>query len=259
MKTINIMNKNLINLAKFVFLITIIIACISCNSKKTEKDEYTENIVLDVKADAFEYKVYENHAKVNSDNIDQCEKFFEFKSNAEGFEIYGADIADLYATFSKISRNNVDLKNKKAVFYTVIYKGKQSDSVKNEILNYLLDKRNLQVIEHFLEVNSLNITVGNSDKIAKYISKDGSKENSTTVMTDDNYELTNTNLKTLAVVLNDLYPNTFFYKGNEERKYDFKIPLGRDVNAIIDYLKETYGIESSPSVENITSYEIINK
>lgn len=252
------MNKDLINLAKFVFLITIILAFISCNSKKTEKDEYTENIVLDVKADAFEYKVYENHAKVNSDNIDQCEKFFEFKSDAEGFEIYGADIADLYATFSKISRNNVDLKNKKAIFYTVIYKGKQVDSVKNEILKYLLDKRNLQVVEHSLEVNALNITVRSSDKIEKYISKD-SKEGSTTVITDDNYELTNTNLKTVAIVLNDLYPNTFFYKGNEETKYDFKIPLGRDVNDMIDYLKENYGIESSPSVENITSYEIINK
>lgn len=253
------MNKNLIILVKIIFQLAIILTSTSCNTSNNEKNEYTENIILDVKTDIYEYKVYENHSKVNSDNIDQCEKFFEYTSNAEGFEIYGADIADLYATFSNIGRNKVELKNKKAIFYTVIYKGEQNDSVNNVITKYLLDKRNLQVAEYFSEVNAFTINVDNTNKIAEYINKNNSDESSRILLKVDNYELTNVNLKIIATTLNELYPNTFFYKGDDETKYNLKIPLKQDLNAITDYLSKNYGIESSPSVETIKFYEIINR
>ena len=253
------MNKKLFNLAKMICLLTMILASISCITRNTEKTDYPGNIVLDFKNDTLIYKVYENYSKINSDNIDQCEKFLEYKNSPESLEIYGADIADLYALFFNKNRDNVRLNNKVAVFYTVTYNGTQNDSVKEEIINYLLNKRDLQVSESTKEINAYKISIGNADKIAKYISKNNSEVNSRVILTDDNYELTNANLKILATVLNELYPNTFFYEGNEEMKCDLKIPLGQDINSIIDYLSENYGIDSNLSVGSIRAYEIKDK
>lgn len=252
-------NKAFTNVAKMIVLFTIVLASISCNTKSSEKEGFTKNIVLEVQRDTYKYKVYENHSKVNSDDIEQCEKFFEYHNNLDGFEVYGADIADLFAVFLNISRKNVTLENKKAVFYTVLYNGEHNDSIKKEILNYLLDKRSLEVIEFSSEVDAFNLLVGDTDKLIKYRSNDNSGVSNKVSLKTDYYELTNANLKILETILNELYPNTFFYEGSDNTKYDFKIPLGLDTDAMIEYLIKTYGVDSQLSVITIKSYAVKDK
>ncbi|WP_277631670.1 hypothetical protein [Avrilella dinanensis] len=253
------MNKKSLNLAKMICLLTMILASISCMTRNTEKTNPKGNIVLDFQNDTLNYKVYENQSKINSDNIDQCEKFLEYKNSPKSIEIYGADIADLYAIFFGKNRDNVQLNNKGAIFYTVIYNGKQNDSVKKDIINHLLNKRNLKVSESTKEINAYRISIGNADKITKYISGKSIEGKSKMVLTDDNYEITNADLSMLAIALNDLYPNTFFSENNDVTKYNLKIPLEKDIDSIIAYLYENYGIVSNPIANKVNTYEVKDK
>lgn len=252
------MNNKLYNLAKMICILSIVLASISCNTRNTEKTNNLGNIVLDFKNDSLAYKVYENHSKISSNNIDQCEKFLEYKNSPDSFEIYGGDIADLFAIFFDKKRNNVRLNNKAAVFYTIKYNGIQNDSVKKDIINYLLNKRELKVLETTEEVNAYEISIGRTDKIAKHISNKNIEEGGRYALTDDNYELTNVNLTILVNALNELYPNSFFTKNNDVTKYNLKVSLGKNIDSIITYLNNNYGIESNPGTKKIDIYHINN-
>lgn len=253
------MNNNFFNLAKIVFLTTLLLVNFSCNTRSTEQKEPTGDIILDIKTDDFEYKIYENRSKINSHNIEQCEKFTEYNNSSDGFEIYGADVADVFSIFENINRDNISLNNKEAIFYTVIYSGKQNDSVKKEILDYILDKRNLQVSTKLSKINVYGLKIVDSEKIVKYISEKKLGESSRLLLTDDNYELTNASLKNLTTALNELYSNAFFYEGDDNKKYDLKIPLGENIDEMIDYLSENYGLDSNSSVRKTQIYIIEDK
>lgn len=253
------MSKMLLNLAKIICLLTMVLASISCDTRNTEKIDYLGNILLDFENDTLAYKVYENHSKVNSDNIDQCEKFIEYKSSPDSFEIHGGDIADLYAIFLNKNRDNVELNNKTAIFYTVTYNGTQNDSVKKGIIKYLIDIRKLKVVETSKEISAFKISIDNTAKIAKYISNKSVKDKSRMMLTDDNYEIMNADLSIFATALNDLYPNTFFSENNDVTKYNLKIPLEKDIDSIITYLNDNYGIKSNPINKKVNIYEIMDK
>lgn len=68
----------------------------------------------------------------------------------------------------------------------------------------MFDKRNLQIAEYFSEVNAFTINVDNTNKIAEYINKNNSDESSRVLLKDDNFELTNVNLKIITTTLNEL-------------------------------------------------------
>src|SRR5690606_15931581 len=96
------MKKNKNYALKIISILLLGLSFVACKHKESLDRVAVAtkgNIVLDFQNDTLNYKVYENQSKINSDNIDQCEKFLEYKNSPKSIEIYGADIADLYAIF----------------------------------------------------------------------------------------------------------------------------------------------------------------
>jgi hypothetical protein len=244
-------NNTIINILVCIFF------CFSCNTFNSDK-KFNKKQVLTFKNDSIEYTVFENSLKVNSDNISQCEKFLEINNSQNGFEIHGADIADLFSIFHNINKNNIDLRNRKAIFYSILYKGVVVDHVKTEIFQKLLDQRELKISKNSFK-DSVNLLIDeDSIKIDQFLNRNN-KDEIKVLLSNDKYILINVNLRILSNTLNELYPNKFFYNGENQKRYNLEIPLGKNEESIIIYLQEKYGIRIEKIQKEIQTYVIIDK
>jgi len=244
-------------LTKIFFLVSAFFISFSCNTLISDRNLKNKQ-VLTFKNDSIEYNVFEKSLKVNSDNISQCEKFLEFETSQNGFEIHGADIADIFSIFYNINKNNIDLQNRKAIFYSIIYKGVVVDHVKKEIFQKLLDQRNLKISKNIVQDNVNLMNVEDSCKLDQYLNTK-TEIKIKVLLSNDKYNLINVDLLIFSNTLNELYPNRFFYKGEKQKRYNLEIPLGKDEESIIIYLQEKYGIRIEKIQNEIQTYIIDDK
>lgn len=244
-------------LTKMFILVSGFFVCCSCNTLISDK-KFKKELVLTFKNDSIEYTVFQNSLKVNSDNISQCEKFLEINNSQNGFEIHGADIADIFSIFHNINKNNIDLRNRKAIFYSIIYKGVVVEDIKKEIFQKLLEQRDLKISKNIFK-DSVNLLIGeDSIKIDQFLNTNN-KDEIKVFLSNDKYILINVNLLIFSNTLNDLYPNRFFHKEDNQKRYNLEIPLGKNEESIIIYLQEQYGIRIEKIQKEIQTYIIIDK
>lgn len=248
------MNNNIYTHIKIFFLMCVFLVFFSCKTKIPDRI-VNDNQILSYKNDSIEYVVFENNSKLNSDSISQCGKFLEVENTKNGFEIYGADIADLYSIFYNINKNNIDLRNQTAISYTIIYKGIIDDNVRKDLFQKLLDKRGL-IISNKQISNEVNlIEIENSTKLDLF-KNSKSDQDIKVLLGNDKYELINVSFVIFSNTLNNLYPNKFIYEGENQKRYNLEIPLGKDEDTMIKYLKEKYDININKTQKTIQTYII---
>ena len=132
--------------------------------------------VLAFKSDSIEYVVYELDRKKDSENNQQCYNFVEINNKRDGFEIYGANIADLFSFFFNVDKHNIYFEDKKRSFYSVIYKGKVESEIKKDIFQKLIDYKGLKIVKNTIlaDINSLEIE--KSIKLSSYINPNSNEK-----------------------------------------------------------------------------------
>lgn len=241
---------------KFFLFSVVVSVSISCNNEDLQKIKQSkDNILLQEKTKDFQYSIFEDRTKVDSYNVEQCEKYLSFKSSSNGFEVYGADIADLFSLFYNVNKSSIDLQNKDAIFYTINYTGLKSDSMRVEIMQKLLSLRKLEVKEGSVIKKVFNLNEIDQDILDKH--KTDSKENSVN-LNRKSYELRGVNLIILINTLNNLYSNSFALKITDQNFYNFQIPLQIDKVKMIEFLKLKYGIGFLEAKNKLIKYEIRN-
>ena len=162
------MNKLSSTLAKIIVSL-IILASFSCKQKST-----SNALVLEDKNKFGSYQIHEQPDKMDRNSEAQCEKFFQFISTDSGFEMYGANIADVFSQIKNKNRSDVVFKNENNSFYSIVYKGKNNDSASNIILNKLLDFKGLKIDSIKHKQDSLRLILPKID--SQIISKEGEYE-----------------------------------------------------------------------------------
>ena len=248
------MNRQLSTFAKIISS-AIILASFSC--KKTES---SNNLILESKNNFESYQVHEEFKKIDKDGSNECEKFITFDRNDKGFEMYGADIADIFSVFTNKNRNDIILKNENNSFYSIVYKGKNHDSISKIILNKILDlkalkidtiraKNNMYAVENidYQKINQFSNLIKDAE-IKSYIS-------------NNLYKVENANISVLLTTLNDIFPKTFAtnYKQDDSKRYNFEFPLGKDKTDIINLFKDKYGVTFILTESEYANYIIEKK
>ncbi|HHT51739.1 MAG: hypothetical protein PHR19_04390 [Bacteroidales bacterium] len=212
--------------------------------------------VLAFKSDSIEYVVYELDRKKDSENNQQCYNFVEINNKRDGFEIYGANIADLFSFFFNVDKHNIYFEDKKRSFYSVIYKGKVESEIKKDIFQKLIDYKGLKIVKNTIlaDINSLEIE--KSIKLSSYINPN-SNEKISILLNDEKYIFSNVNLIIFVKKLNELYPGKFFYEGDSTKRYNLEIPVGLGYGEIIFYLKDKYDISINNIQREVLMYSLI--
>lgn len=248
------MNHNPFKLfAKITYIITLLLIIISCKNQVNEE----QTTILNYKNNNIEYQVKESLSKSNSNDIEQCEKFLEYSNDTNGFKVNGATLGDLYSIIYSINPSKVELLDKKALFYSVVYKGEKDDAVLDDLFKQILNKRKLGISLTNRKIDLTVLSLENSKKINEYLSVDAIE--SEIIYNEDKYICKNVNLEIFVKVLNNLFPNEFSYKGNLNDNYNLEIPIGLSKVEMIKYLYETYDINHNTELVSIEIYQLGKK
>lgn len=237
------MNNNLLKLTIiFAFAATIVVS-FSCKRNQEISKNETKKIIFEDKNENESYQVWEHIEKLDSNSIEQCEKFYQFESNELGFEIYSADLIDLISIFKSINKNEIKFDNNNGIFYTIKYQGKNNDSIANLIINKIIESNQLKIDTTIVKKEMLEILDINKEKLNHY--KNLENKDSSLILTNNILDMQNFNLFQLVSSLNDSYPNRFStgstIKINTDDKFDFEIPLGNE-ESVVQLLSNKYGI-----------------
>lgn len=233
-----------------ILLLSTILLLISCSKSNNDKIE-----ILNYKDNHISYQVFEQLSKVNSDDIDQCKNFLEYNNSANGFEIYGASIADVYSNLYNVDRNKIQLEDKKTIFYSIIYKGSKNNEIIKDMVEKLLNKRNLdvsktpEIVEVYVLLPSAHQTLN------EFVNSNESEASSVTFLNNE-IQLKNGTLSMLIQSLNEHYPNSFVYNNNSSKKFNLKIPITKSIHETIDYMQDKYGITFAKEKQTIEQYII---
>ncbi len=233
-----------------LFIFLLLISCSKSNNNKIEILSYKDNHIS--------YQVFEQLSKVSSDDIDQCENFLEYNNSANGFEIYGASIADVYSNLYDVDRNKIKLKDKKAIFYSIIYKGPKNTEIIKDMVEKLLNKRNLNVLTAS-EVMTVYVLSPTADQILNEFVNPNESDPSSVTFLNNEIQLKNGTLSMLIRSLNEHYTNSFVYNENSSKKFDLKIPMTTSIDETIDYMHNKYGITFTKENQTMERYIISHK
>jgi len=248
------MNKIFVLISRITLFIFIAISLICCAQKnKTNSDSLKP--LISFKNDSIEYMVYEHSAKVDADNKEQCDHFLNFNEGLKGFEINGADMADLYSFLYQINRNYIHLNAKEINYYNIDFKGIPKDAIKKEIWNKMMEIKKIVITQETKNQEIYILDPTNSQKLNQYLSKNQSQGTDIT----GNNEKTIYKNATISMIVNNLnewYSEKFVYTGNQPQKYDIEIPNGKSEVFIIQYLKEQFDIKIEKSERSAIFYTI---
>lgn len=250
--------KNIYVLSSRITLsIFIAISLISCSIKNKTNNDSLEPLIS-YKNDSIEYIVYELSEKVDADNQEQCNHYLNFNESLNGFEINGADMADLYSFFYRISRKNIHLNSKEINYFNIDFKGIPKDTLKREIWNKIMEIKKMGITQTTKKQDIYILDPTNSQKLNQYLSKNQSQG---TEITGNNKKTIYKNATISMIVnnLNEWYSEKFVYTGNQPQKYDIEIPNGLSEAFILQYLKDQFGIKIEKSERSVISYTISEK
>ena len=217
---------------RYILIILIFISC-----KKNEN--FTKSIILQENNDDYSYQIIKYNSKVNANNIDQCEKFLEYKSDENGYQIHGASIADLYSFFYNIKKYNINLISKDAIFYSIYFNGINDSIVNKNIFDKLLKLRKLEVININKE---LPVYVLSRELNPKNLSYSTNQLETHIKISEGKLELQNCSINLLAERLSDMYNVKIISSNSTDEKYDFTVPINREVKETFKYLQSKYQI-----------------
>lgn len=238
---------------KITYIIAFLVIIISCKNQVSE-DQTT---ILNYKNNNIEYQVNESLSKMNSNDIEQCEKFLEYTTSDDGFEIGGATLGDLYSIIYNINPSKIELLDKKALFYSVVYKGEKDDAVLDDLFEQLLNRRNLEVSSFNKNVSLATLSLDGSEKIQQHLGTN--LDESEIVYEEGGYVCKNVNLELFVKSLNGIYFNEFSFKDDLKNKYNLEIPLGKSKDDMIKYLEVAYGFKISNELSTIEIHQIAMK
>lgn len=250
--------KHIYDLILRITLIVFIVMGLICCSIKTDKNNDSLKPIVSYKNDSIEYIVYEQSLKVNADNKIQCDHFLNFSENLNGFEIEGADLADLYSFLYQISRNYIHLDTKEIYYYNIDFKGVPNDSIKKEIWNKIKEIKKIEITHETKNQDIYILDPTKSTKLNQYLSKNQSQGTKIT----GNNEKTIYKNATISMIVNNLnewYSEKFVYTGNQSQKYNIEIPNGKSETYLVQYLKNQFDIKIDKSQKSVTFYKISMK
>ena len=230
---------------------------ISCSGNLSDKNPDGKEL-LSFQSDSIEYVVNELDTKLDSQGKPQCDKFKEMNYTQDGFEIYGAHIADLFSFFFNVDEQNINFDSEKNSFYSIVYKGRVDEQIKRDIFHKLLDIKGLKIVENQILVAMSRLEIENSTKLDSYIH---SNENDKISIESDGkkYIFSNVNFIIFTKKINEIYPNKFIYEGDSEKRYNLELPIGLEYSEMIDYLKKQYDISLIEIQKEILIYSFVEK
>ncbi len=247
--------KNIVVLVFRIILSVFIVMSLICCTIKTNKNNDSLKPMISYKNDSIEYIVYEHSAKVNAENKEQCDHYLNFNEDFNGFEINGADLADLYSFLNQISRNYIHLNIKEISYYNIDFKGGTNDSIKKEIWNKIMEIQKMVITQETKNQDIYILDPTNSQKLNQYLSKKQSQETKIKG-NNENTIFKNATLSMIVNHLNEWYSEKFVYSGNHSQKYNIEIPNGKSEAFIVQYLKDQFDIKIEKSQKSVTFYKI---
>ncbi|MGO3689722.1 MAG: hypothetical protein ACTJF0_04635 [Psychroflexus halocasei] len=222
----------------------------SCSTNEASN----KKIILEKQSPNTSYRIYETRVKTNEDDIEQCEKYMNYKVTKDGFTIKGADVYNLTSLLLNTSKkdimisNNIDNK-----FFEIEFSGAINDKSKEKLLNEFLSKLNLKIDTSNQLEDNYELYINDQKLIREF----ESKNNETNVMVDGfHYSFKNINLMILASTLEDIYQKSFSAKENTIQ-FDAELKAGKSLKKNLTYLNQNYGISYKINKTEATKYKII--
>lgn len=225
----------------------------SCNQNKTfDKVEIISN-----KNDQFQYKVFQHTSKINGQSIDQCENYYEFSSDSTSYQMYGADISDVFSEFRSIPKYQIKLQNNDPIFYSIEYSGMKSKEVNLAIFDRLLQMRNLKIDSSFQVKKHYVLSVDSIEQLIPY-QNHSTNEVIRIEANDSKMVFKNVTLEIVCKELEKKYGMLFTLQNSLQKSFNLELPNDLPVDKLLVFLKETYGIQSTSGEKSVCMYSIKN-
>lgn len=225
----------------------------SCNQNKMfDKVEIISN-----KNDQFQYKVFQHTSKINGQSIDQCENYYEFSSDSTGYQMYGADISDVFSEFRSIPKYQIKLQNDDSIFYSIEYSGMKSKEVNFAILDRLLQMRNLKIDSSFQVKKHYVLSVDSIEQLIPY-QNHSTNEVIRIEANDSKMVFKNVTLEIVCKELEKKYGMLFTLQNSLQKSFNLELPNDLPVDKLLVFLKETYGIQLTSGEKSVCMYSIKN-
>ncbi len=212
---------------KIIGILILVVLIVSCNSGTLKKE--TESYKIEISKASYSNKKFVNEIRAAV-----------LKINAEKIslkDLFGA----ILETDSKNIKFNSNL-NLNQYYKVKITQKKEGKTVRKEILDYVLEKFNLNLTSEKLKYELFKIGIQDSLKLNNFISK--SKDSvSKIIFIKDTIKVKNITLKGIAKFLSETY-NEDFINENDSLKIDYKWNR-TDIKNLILKLKADLGVSFS--------------
>lgn len=245
------------NIFKITLTIFISISFICCTIKSQTTNDSVEPIIS-FKNDSIEYSVFETSVKTDAENDIQCKNYLSSFFDSKGFEINGADFADLYSQFFNIEKQFINLKINDKSFYNIVFKGTYNDSIKKALFQKIAEVKNIKISQEYISKEVYVLDIKESRKLDQYLCN-LCGDNPIVKGENNKYHFKNCNFTLIVSVLNQWHPNKFFFDGDQTKKYNIKIPTSKDEKETIQYLKDYYDIKITLTQKEFVFYTISPK
>ncbi|MEO0581572.1 MAG: hypothetical protein AAF135_05065, partial [Bacteroidota bacterium] len=93
--------------------------------------------------------------------------------------------------------------------------------------------------------------------LKQFESREQGKEPQTEVVKDEHVALKNANLESIQAYISYITSEKIIWEGNDQKEYDIKIPMIKDVEKLRTYLEETYGLTLVKKLKEFDITEVV--
>lgn len=233
----------------FLFLTNLILLCFlflisSCQNNK--KSILTKECIIE--NDSTYLFIREiNGNKINSNNVEQCEKYGEINFYIDSLTIYGADLRKIFGTVYNIQTKFINIHNQNLnnIEFEICLKNKfQNMKLDTTIItNYLQNNYKFNIDTSFILTKVWNFEI--FDSLLFFEKTKINKEIPNVTVTEEKIQIINLPITVLINTLNENYNEILVLNCNLKGNYTFKIKLENFVSLKKQLYK--YGVKVNES------------